>query len=309
MRVDPPYDYQLANEIIGSVSPSYIHVDGSLSRFFRRYLLETAISVFEWKIPKLWAKNYLLYCIYGLGYIAVIDTEKYGVIPQQCGLGGYNVFYQPAFALITNPRIKTAKTEYAIGSECEIIQLQPDYGGVMDLVSYYGDMMALCAQSAATNITNSKLAYIFATDHKAAAETFKKLADQVNLGKPAMAVDKELFDDQGKPRWTTFSQNLTQNYIADKIMLDLQKYQAEFMRAVGIPTVGMEKKERLITDEISIGNSETKNRADLWLEMLQIGCDKVNQLFGDRLESPISVDWRYNPEPEEVVDNAGMDER
>lgn len=305
---NPPYNYQLSNEIIGSVSPNYIHVDGSLSRFFRRYLLETAISVFEWKIPKLWAKNYLLYCIYGWGYVAVIDTDKYGVIPQQCGLGGYNVFYQPAFALITNPRINTSRTEYAIGSECEILQLQPDYGGVMDLVAYYGDMMALCAQSAATNVTNSKLAYIFASDHKSAAETFKKLVDGVTLGKPAIAVDKELFDEQGKPRWTTFAQNLQQNYIADKIMLDLQKYQAEFMRAVGIPTVGMEKKERLITDEIDVGNSETKNRAALWLEMLQLGCEKVNRLFGDKLESPISVDWRYNPEKEAETD-AGMDER
>ena len=100
-----PYDYQMMNEIYGQQSPSFIHTNTTLSRFFRRYLLETAISVFEWKIPKLWARNYMLYALYAFGYIAVIDTDKFGVIPQHCGLGGYNVFYQPAYALITNTNL------------------------------------------------------------------------------------------------------------------------------------------------------------------------------------------------------------
>lgn len=302
-----PYNYEMMNEIYGQQSPSFIHTDVTLSRFFRRYLLETAISVFEWKIPKLWARNYMLYTLYAFGYIAVIDTDKFGVIPQHCGLGGYNVFYQPAYALITNPRLPINKNQYNIGSECELLQLRPDYMGIMDLVSYYGDMMALCAEAAAVNITNSKLAYIFASDHKSAAETFKKMVDQLISGKPAIAVDKELFDDEGKPRWTTFAQNLNQNYIADKINAELQKYQSDFMRAVGIPQVGQEKKERLIQSEIDTGNSDCKNRADLWLELLKEGCEKVNAMFGDRMDTPISVDWRFKPEEKEVDQNAGYD--
>lgn len=309
MPGNPPYMYDLANEIVSSASPNYIHTNTTLARFFKRYLFETAISVFEWKMPKLWAKNYLLYSIYGFGYAAVIDTDKFGVIPQHCGLGGYTVFYQPAYALITNPRLPMKKTQYNIGSECELLQLQPDYGSIMDLVGYYGDMMALCAESAATNITNSKLAYVFATDHKSAAETFKKLMDQVTSGKPAIAVDKDLFDDNGNPRWTEFAQNLTQNYIADKILMQLQAYQTDFMRAIGVPAVGQEKKERLITDEINVGNSECKTRADMWLETLQLGCEKVNTMFGDKLDTPLSVDWRYDPEEQEVNENAGNDER
>lgn len=290
-----PYDYAMANEIIGSQSPSMIHTNVTLSRFFRRYLFETAISVFKWDMPRLWAKNYFLYVLYGIGFISVIDTDQYGVIPQHCGLGGYNVFYQPAYTLITNPRLPLTKTRFDIGTECELLQLQPDYAGIMDLVSYYGDMMALCAEGAAVNITNTKLAYVFAADHKGAAETFKKMVDQVMRGDPAIAVDKALFDDQGKPRWITFAQNLMQNYIADKINAELQKYQSDFMRAVGIPQVGQEKKERLITTEINAGNSDCKNRAALWLESLQDGCERVNAMFGDKLETKLSVDWRFDP--------------
>lgn len=303
-----PYDYQLLNEIYAAGSPTTIHTNTTLSRFFRRYLLETAISVFEWKMPKLWAKNYFMYCLYGFGYLAVIDTDKFGVIPQHCGLGGYNVFYQPAYALVTNPRLPLNKTRYDIGTECELIRLQPDYGGIMDLVNYYADLMALCAESAAVNITNTKLAYIFAADHKAAAETFKKAVDQVLSGSPAVAVDKELFDENGNPRWTMFSQNLQQNYIADRINAELQKYQSDFMRAIGIPQVGQEKKERLITSEIDTGNSDCKNRAALWLESLQECCDKVNEMFGDKLETKLSVDWRFDPEMGQSVPEVGQEE-
>ena len=303
MPGNAPYNYNIANEIIGSVSPNYTHIDGNLSRFFKRYLLQTAMSPFKWDLPDLWEKNYFLYSLYGFGYLAVINTDRFGVIPQHCGLGGYTVFYQPAYALVTNPRLPLNKTRYDIGTECELIRLQPDYCGVMDLVNYYGDMMALCAESIATNLTNTKLAYIFAADHKGAAETFKKLVDNVTSGTPAIAVDKALFDDNGNPRWTTFAQNLQQNYIADKLQSQLDMYQTEFMRAIGIPAVGQEKKERLITDEVNVGNSECKTRADMWLENLKLSCEKVNAMFGLN----IRVDWRYDPDEGSVLDNAGED--
>lgn len=304
-----PFEYNELNRIIGSGSPSYIHTDSTMARYFKRYLLETAISVFQWKMPKVWAKNYFLYCLYGIGYLAVIDTDQYGVIPQQCGLGGYTVFYQPAYTLVTNPRLPLTKTRYDIGTECELVRLQPDYGGIMDLVNYYGDMMALCAESIATNLTNTKLAYVFAADHKGAAETFKKLVDNVTSGTPAIAVDKALFDDNGKPRWTTFEQNLQQNYIADKLQSQLSAYNDEFKRAIGIPAVGQEKKERLITSEISAGNSDSKNRAALWLETLQECCEKVNTMFGSKLETPLAVDWRFDPEDQNGSQEDGQEGR
>ena len=309
MPGNAPFDYNFANQFVSSVSPNYTHIDGNLSRFFKRYLIETAMSTFKWEMPKTWAKNYFLYSLYCFGYVAVIDTDKFGVIPQHCGLGGYTVFYQPAFAQITNPRLPLRKTQYYIGKDCEVLQLQPDYGSIMDLVNYYGDMMALTAESVATNLTNTKLAYVFGADHKGAAETFKKLVDQVTKGNPAIAVDKNMFDDNGNPRWTTFAQNLQQNFIADKLQMQLEMYQTEFMRAIGIPAVGQEKKERLITDEVNVGNSECKTRADMWMETLKLGCDKVNEMFGDRLETKLSVNWRYDPDQGGEQDGQRTDKR
>ena len=91
-----PYEYDYINAQTQAVRPSTMHLhDNGMQRFFRKYLLEKAFSVFEWKLPETWSRNYFLYVLYCWGYIAVINTDKFGVIPQGCGLQGYNVMYDP----------------------------------------------------------------------------------------------------------------------------------------------------------------------------------------------------------------------
>ena len=55
---------------------------------FARYLLQKAISVFEWTLPETWNKDYFLYALYCFGHLAIVNTDKFGVIPQACGLMG-----------------------------------------------------------------------------------------------------------------------------------------------------------------------------------------------------------------------------
>ena len=99
-----PASYEEINLYNGSFSPSTIHCkDTGLQRYFRKYLLQKAMSVYKWKLPETWDKDYFLYSLYGYGYIAVIDTEAFGVIPQWGAVGGYNVFYHPTYVMIANP--------------------------------------------------------------------------------------------------------------------------------------------------------------------------------------------------------------
>lgn len=279
---------------------SGVTVTGTLtSKFFQRYLLQKAISVFRWKLPENWSADYFLYCLYCFGFVAIINTDKYGVIPQACGLHGYDVFYRPTNALVANPLLKGIKNP-RIGVECALIKLQPDYGSIMDLVAFYGDMMALSAQTAGVNILNSRLSYVFTAGNKASAESFKTLYDEIASGKPASVVDKSLMKSDGSPAWNMFQQNVSQNYIAGNIIDDLRKWEQRFDTAIGIANSNTEKKERLIVDEVNSNNEETKTIASLWLDELQNCADKANKMFNIE----ISVDWR-NAEKE--VDENGLD--
>ena len=283
-----PFYYDYKNARNSTVNPSTVHIrDTGLQRYFARYLLQKTISVFKWDMPKTWSRNYLLYTLYCWGYVAVINTDKFGVIPQQCTLGGFDVFYQPKFATVANPLLRGILNP-VIGKQCELLRLQPDYGGVMDIVNFYADMLALSAETAGTNLLNSKLAYVFASDGKAGAESFKKLYDQIASGEPAAYIDKNLYRDDGTPTWNFFNQNLKETYIAGDILNDMRLWEMKFDNEIGIPTTNTTKKERLITDEANSAIEESRTKAQLWLDELQESCRKINNMFGIRLW----VNWR-----------------
>ena len=295
-----PAMYDTKNLFTSQVSPNTVHCRNTgLQRYFRRYLMQKAISVFKWSMPKEWDKDYFLYTLYGYGYCAIINTEEFGVIPQWGALGGYNVFYRPTYVIITNPLIKEMKKP-TIGVDCTILKLQPDYGSISDLVNYYADMMALCAESISINLVNSHVATVFPAANKAMAESYKKMFDKLAGGDPAVVVGKELFDDTGKPVWTPFQANIQNEYIADQILSDMRKIEAMFDTDVGIPNANTDKKERLVTPEVNANNVETATRCELWLEQLKEAIEDTKQMFGIDL----SVDWRVDPKTD-INDNWG----
>ena len=291
------YDHQ--NAYNSMLSPSTMHVrDTNLQWYFRRYLLQKAISVFKWKMPEIWAKNYFLYVLYCWGYIAIVNTDKFGVIPQGCSLKGYNVMYQPTHAVIANPLL-SGILEPQIDTQCTLIKLMPDYGGIMDKVNFYADVMALSAETVGTNLFNSKLAYVFAASSKRDAETFKKLFDQIASGEPAAVIAKDLYNEDGSPNWQMFNQDLKSSYIVSDIMDDMRKWELKFMTDLGIPNSNTEKRERLITAEVESNNVEVKLWADMALEELKKGCKKASDMFGIDL----SVDWRFKEDMANESDN------
>ena len=300
--INPPVFYDHANAITSYVRPGTVHTrNNALYQFFRRYLLQQAIAAFKWELPETWEENYFLYVLYCWGYIAVINTDKYGVIPQQCGLRGYNVMYQPTNAIIANPLLK-GLLEPKIGIDCTLIRLQPDYGGIMDLVNYYAEEMTLASEAISMNLVNSKLSYVFGATKKSTAESLKALYDQIAEGQPAVFIDKQLLDDQGKPTWVPWTQDLRNTYIAPELLSDLRKIECRYLTKIGIPNANTDKRERLISDEVTSNNVETKILGDKWLESLQKGCRKANEMFGIQL----SVDWRYKQE-EVTVDGPTVD--
>lgn len=294
-----PFDYQTLNYYNANRSPSTVHVKNTrLRRYFRKYLFQKAISVFKWQLPKEWDRDYFLYTLYGLGYIAVLDTDQYGVICQGGALGGYNLYYRPSYIIITNPLIRGTITAN-LDKDCALLKLQPDYSSIMDLVGYYADQMALAAESLGINMLNVKSGTVFGAESKAKAESYKKMYDTLSDGDPAVVIDKKLLDDQGKPTWFPFTQHIKESYVVTDILSDMRKIESMFDTEIGIPNANTDKRERLITDEVNANNAETATRCELWLETVRKGIDKANQMYNTN----ISVEWRVNPIGEGGADN------
>lgn len=299
-----PYYYNYINAETSQVTPSTVHVkDSGLCRYFTKYLLQKAMSVFEWDLPETWNKDYFLYVLYCWGYVAVINTDKFGVIPQGCGLKGYDVFYAPTHAVIANPLL-SGILEPRIGTQCELLKLQPDFSGILDLVGHYAEQMALASQSVSVNLLNSKLSYVFTAKTKALAESLKKMYDQIASGEPAVVIDSRLKNAaDGEETWKSFEQNVGGNYIVTNLLADLRKIEAMFDTEIGIPNANTDKRERLIQDEVNANNIETYSKCAMWLENLQDACKRVNDMFG----LSIAVRWREIPEMGGAFDDGNIE--
>lgn len=286
--------YDLIMKYNSGIEPSQVHVSNTgLALYFKRYLTQKLVSVFKFSgLPESWPKNYFEYILFLRGFVGIINTDLFGVIPQYGSLAGVDVFYLPTRFIFNNPRINTANNSPRIGIECEIIKMQPDYGSAWDIISFYGDMLALCAETAGVNLLNSKLAYVFASESKTAAESFKKLYDLIASGKPAAFYDKSLNDPDGKPTWQAFNQNLKNTYIAGDILEDMAKWDARFNTDVGIPNVGIAKESGVSAEEVNSNNLETGSKCAVWLETIRDDLEKVNDLF----DLNISCELRFGKE-------------
>ena len=272
------YDYGTAVSAIGA-KPSAVHVhDNGAAYFYKRHLLQRAMSPFVFTLPDNWDHDYFLYCLYCFGFVGVFDSGKYGVIPQGCALRGYNVFYRPTDIIVNNPLLQMK--EYKIGVNSEIVKLTPDYMGIMDIVEYYGNLLAVTYESLAMNIQNSKLAYVFAAADRKTAESLKKLFDNIQGGDLAAFHSTDLNLEAGGKPWEVFEQNLHNNYIANDIMETMRDIFNQFDTEIGIENTNVaKKKERVINAEIEANNGETFSKVDLWYQTIRECFDRVNAMF------------------------------
>lgn len=284
-----PYYYDYINTLDSSVQPANQHVlNTQTGRFYQRYLLKKALAVFNWKLPEWWDENYFLYILYCRGYLAVFDTDQFGVIPQECGLQGYNVFYRPTDAVIANPLLPGIQCK-RIDSECVLMQLQPDYTGILDLCAHYAEKMALASSAINQNLWHTRIATVFFAGSDAEQQSVKKAYDRMTSGDPMVVVHKNLRDADGNLKYEVFNRDVKSSYVISDLISDLRKIEAEYDTRVGIPNANTDKRERLITDEVNANNVETTILSDLWMDSIQDGIKKVKDMFG--LE--ISCERRY----------------
>lgn len=294
----PPWYYDYVNAVNGmGFKPSTSHVkDNQAAYFFKRNLIQRAMSPFKFTLPENWDRDYFLYCLYCFGFVGVLKTDKYGVIPQQCGLKGYNIYYRPKEIIITNPLLKS-NIELAIGKTCELINLEPDYRGITDFVEYYGDLLALCYEALNMNIANSKLAYAFSASKKSIAEAFKKMFDNVQGGDLMTVYDKDLTDPvTGAKPWEAIFNDLSKNYIALELIETMRDINNMFDTEIGIDNNTVAKKrERVNTAEVNANNAETFTKVDLWYDSISSAFRRVNDMFYNGA-NVCQVEWREVPD-------------
>ena len=270
------FSFESINLYNGTRSPSgTVEYDLTTAYFFRS-LYQRALSNFNFKLPESWNMGYFKNVLFGMGYIGVIKTSTYGVIPQICDPYGYGIYLQPTNLRVVQPLINF---DGVIGEDCEIIKLCPDYTGILDIVEHYASKLSKCWTSIEVSLINSRVGMIAFPKNKNASEALKYLVEKLTAGEPLVCGDKVLKEglEEGDPLFTYFGEP-AKNYITDKLLNDFTTILNSFDREIGIPIVS-DKKERMIESEVNALISDSGTRIDTWKESLTNSIDNVNKLF------------------------------
>lgn len=281
-NISIPADYEGLN-VYNSMRSVAGRVQNDLNTaFYMRALYQRVLAGTTFKLPKSWrrSKRYFKNVLFSLGFIGVIDTPKYGVIPQICTFSGYGLYLQPVKMLVSQPLVNFEGT---IGEDCELIHLCGDFRGVWDIVEHFAIRLSVAITSVDCALMNERISFLAAAKSKQASETLKFLYEKISAGEPFAVYDKAIktdsLDDSEEPIWT-YSQDVASQYISDKLLADIDTILMQFDREIGIAAVG-EKKERMLTDEIALQQDDACARASTWFENLSDSFDLVNELFPD----------------------------
>lgn len=285
-----PFNWETLNLTAGMVHPSAVKAYNNKSyALWERALFQRALSVLKFDLP--WSgttKDFFLYVLFALGYLAVFKRPEYGITFQPCTLTGMGWYYQPTKAIVANPKLSAS---FEIGKECEILKLTPDYMGAWDIISYYAAKLSTLDNSIDISLINNKYAFMLAAKNKGAAETLKKMLDLVNSGEPAVVYDRRVTmppNDQGEP-WHLWDRgNLKESYLTTDQLADFRTILHNFDTEIGIPTLPIEKKERMIDSEANALETDAIARSTVWLNTFNESAELVNALFGTNIKAELT---------------------
>lgn len=281
-----PLNYHNINVGAGTYNPSPVKAYNNRTfGYWVRALFQRATSVIDFELPDTWQgniKDFFLYCLYKYGYVAVFNYDDVGLVFQPCTLSGYNFYYQPTDAIISNPKYQDT---LIIGESCELIKLTPDYVGIWDVIEYYAERFSQLDNAINMSLINCKTPYILGAKNKTASSALKKILDKVNGGEPAVIFDEKLMNDPNS-KDTPFQllellRNPKEAYLTTDQLMDFRTILDNFDSEIGIPALPYQKKERLVSDEATMRAYDGSARSLTWFNTLTSSINEVKKLYPD----------------------------
>ena len=300
-----PLNYDQINAHAGSYNPSPVKAyNNKTYSYWERSLFQRATSVVVSELPDDWTgtiKDFLYYCLFRFGYVPIFERAEVGKTFQPAGLSGYDWYYQPTKAIVSNPLLKES-LELKIGTDCEILKLTPDFMGVWDIIAYYAEKLSTLDNAINMSLINNKFAFILGARNKVAGQALKKMLDKINKGEPAVIYDMKLLNDPTDKEepfqvWERKG-SLKESYLTTEQLQDFQTIINSFDAEIGIPTIPYQKKERMVTSEADSRQNDSKARATIWIECLQSSAEKVKELYPD---ITLNFKLRYEQEEEDEL--------
>ena len=105
-------------------------------------------------------------------------------------------------------------------------------------------------------------------------QSFKTAINQRNDNEPVIYADKSMNTDEIKIL------DVKAPIVFDKLQIQKHAVWNECMTYLGINNANMDKRERLVDDEVQANNEQVQASEDIFLKARKKACDEINKIFG-----------------------------
>jgi len=254
------------------------------------YLSKLIYQLFEWEnLPDTVDPRYLEMTLHNsgqlafhkdknVGYIVLKGTQAgklnhYGVMDrfQAVTVGNFNEitrqFYIYHYLGQNENKINPDKRDYGV-----LIQNNDLATPTMNAVRLFAIELAELKATIRTNVLAQKTPYII-TGNDLNMLTMKNIYSQVEANSPAIFTDKTVDLE-------TFNVHLTPApFVADKLNTQRNAVWNEFMTFIGINNANLEKKERMLEEEVTSNNEQMTASENIMLKSRLEACERINWLY------------------------------
>lgn len=266
---------------------------------FNRLKLK-AISMFEWiNLPEEIDERYLELMLCQNGYVCffkdqiVPDVDTYFAL--QCTLGGrFNVYNIPTvYQIYTASGYNTRRT----AEDSVIIYNNLLHSPTVPLLMYHAYNIANVERTIEINLNQLKRPYIFLVPENQRF-TFTKLVNDIKNNQDVIIGNKDLNLDNVNPINTITPNNTLDLYTLKK------RYYNEALTDMGINNLNVDKKERLVSDEVSSNDEDVLINRNSMLYARKMACEQINAMFGLNIDVKFRNDFMEEKQEEYIeIDN------
>lgn len=269
---------------------------------FRKKLINTAYSIFEWSnLPESIDEQFLTMELIEHGNVGIVKTPN-GLTAVRGNVGGeINQYYKPTRYIYANPVIGSGQPK--INEECAVLFLTREdetpfepTGGLSQLIDSTSLLLADNIVSLNVAQKNSRVMIFASADDDSTATSAELTLNAMYAGKPFKVAQKRLTDsiEVNPVANLKTAENMRQ-------LIENQQYiLAHFLQELGINANFNLKRERLTNGEIALNSDCLDTLVDNMENTLSKGVETCNKLYGTNITIKIK---RYGEEQEQTENN------
>lgn len=253
---------------------------------FRMYydrILEIALSRFDWQnLPETMDERYLELTLFSYGSAVVFKNDVGDLVfTRMTQAGGFDIYGTP---VLRNANANNGfHVEGLTPDDSVIVWNNMLRSGSMELCEYYAKRLWDLDRSVDVNAKAQKTP-VLVRCKEGQRMTLKNAYEKYEGNQPVIWADKE-FDTSALGVFKTDAP-----YVADRLYELRNLIWSEALTWLGISNTNIQKKERLLTDEVvrNQGGIVASRRSPL--KMRQDACEKINKMFGTDIRCEFASD-------------------